>query len=114
VVTLVDLGGGRAAAGVGPAAELRDALVAQLGLVLSYRAAEQDADGVRSRWAKERIAARLREREDEQADLLLALQAGGAALPDVTVRQLTARSGGASDASERPAREGLELILSPP
>lgn len=113
-VTLVDRGGGREAAGEGPAAELRDALLAQLGLVLSYRAAERDADGARSRWARDRIAARLHEREDEQADLLAALQSGGAALPDVTVRQRSVVTGGVSEGAERPTRDGLELILTPP
>jgi serine protease Do len=66
----------RGAATDGRATELRTALWEQLGLVLRYRAAEEGPELRRSPAVRERIAARLRRGEQEQEQLLAALQAG--------------------------------------
>jgi serine protease Do len=68
-VSIVD----RGTPATGRAAELRQALWDQLGLVLRYRAAEAGREAGSMR---ERIAVRVREREDDQADLVAAVRAG--------------------------------------
>jgi serine protease Do len=65
--------GARGGAGAG---ELRDALWEQLDLVLRYRRAEERSVGESSEYDLERIVSRIREREEEQADLVAAAQAG--------------------------------------
>jgi S1-C subfamily serine protease len=74
----------RGAPATGRAAELRAALWEQLGLVLRYRAAEAGRGGARSAALRERIAARLRERDEDQVELLAALRAGVEGLGVVT------------------------------
>jgi hypothetical protein len=78
----------RGAPAAGRAAELRAALWDQLGLVLRYRAAEGGGDGAGSAAVCERIAARLRERDEDQVELLAALRAGVEGLSPVTYREL--------------------------
>src|SRR5512133_2281128 len=70
-VSIVD----RGAPASGRAAELRDALWDQLGLVLRYRASDAGEDRA-APWLKDRIAARLRDREDDQVELVSAVRAG--------------------------------------
>jgi hypothetical protein len=67
---------GALARGGSGAGELRDALWEQLDLVLRYRRAEEGRQGESSEYVLERAAARIREREEEQADLVAAAQAG--------------------------------------
>ncbi len=76
-VSIVD----RGAPASGRAAELRDALWDQLGLVLRYRAAETGREAPPMR---ERIAASVREREEDQAELVAAVRAGADGLAPVT------------------------------
>ncbi|WP_242360778.1 serine protease [Anaeromyxobacter sp. SG17] len=72
-VELAVLGGAGAGSGE---SELRDALWEQLALVLRYRRAEDGGDGSGSELVRARVAERIREREEEQADLVAATQAG--------------------------------------
>ena len=81
-VSIVD----RGAPTSGRAAELRDALWDQIGLVLRYRAAEAGRD---ARSMRERIAARLREREEDQAELVGAVRAGAEGLVPITVGEIS-------------------------
>ncbi|WP_242395217.1 S1 family peptidase [Anaeromyxobacter oryzisoli] len=101
LATVVDAGRGDGAAGA--AAELRDALRAQLALVLAYRAAEASPSSAEARQALERLAVRLREREEEQVDLLAAVEAGAPGLAELVSR-------GRSPA----ARSGADGVRSPP
>lgn len=78
----------RGAPVTGRAAELRAALWDQLGLVLRYRAAEVGREEAGSAAVRERIAARLREREEEQGELLAALRAGVEGLAPVAYGEL--------------------------
>jgi hypothetical protein len=78
----------RGAPAIGRAAELRAALWDQLGLVLRYRAAEAGKEGSRSTTVRDRIAARLRERDEDQEELLAALRAGVEGLGAVTYGEL--------------------------
>jgi S1-C subfamily serine protease len=96
-VSIVD----RGAPASGRAAELRAALWEQLGLVLRFRAAEA---GTEAAPARERIAARVREREDEQADLVAAVRAGADELAPVTV-------GERSPAARDPAGGAMGPVL---
>ncbi|HET7824882.1 MAG TPA: serine protease [Anaeromyxobacter sp.] len=75
-VSIVD----RGAPASGRAAELREALWEQLGLVLRFRAAEGGRDAPSLR---ERISARVREREQDQAELVAAMRAGADGLAPV-------------------------------
>ncbi len=73
----------RGAPATGRAAELRGALWDQLGLVLRYRVADAGEDRA-SPWLRDRIAARLRDREADQEDLVSAVRAGADGLAPVT------------------------------
>ena len=75
-VELAVIDTGAAARGGAGAGELRDALWEQLDLVLRYRRAEEGREGDGSEYVLERAVARIREREEEQADLVAAAQAG--------------------------------------
>jgi S1-C subfamily serine protease len=79
-LTVVD----RAAPADGRAAELREALWAQLALVVRYRAAESAADARRRPGARERLAARIHQGEEEQQQLLAALRAGADGFSEIT------------------------------
>jgi serine protease Do len=105
-VALVDRPG---SAGDGPATELRDALRAQLALVLAWRAAEPKAGGD-SRMVMERLAGRMKEREEEQGDLLAAVETGAAPIAEVTQGERSAAAGRASDGARMPHAGGPELI----
>jgi serine protease Do len=99
-VAVVDRG---ADADPGALAELRDALRAQLALVLAWRAAESDGARAPSRAAMERLATRIRDREEEQAELVAAVELGAPAGSEVTVSQRDAAVGQATDgAGESP------------
>lgn len=63
----------RGAPAAGRAAELREALWEQLGLVLRFRAADA---GREAPTLREQITARVREREEDQAELIAAVRAG--------------------------------------
>lgn len=103
-VSIVD----RGAAASGRAAELREALWEQLGLVLRYRAAEagREAPSVR-----ERIAAGVREREDEQAELVAAVRAGAEGLAPVTFGEKDPAGREPGDGLPRLGAAGPVLIL---
>jgi serine protease Do len=90
--------------------DLRDALWEQLGLVVRYRAAELGREGVQVR---ERVAARVREREDEQAELVSALRAGAEGLVPVTASERDPAVRGPSDDLHRAAAGAPVLILGP-
>lgn len=93
LATVVDAG--RADGTAGSAADLRDALRAQLALVLAYRAAEASPARAGARPALEWLAARLRDREEEQSDLLAAVEVGAPGLAEAAAsgRNPTARQG---------------------
>jgi serine protease Do len=97
----------RGAPASGRAAELRDALWDQLGLVIRYRAAEAGRDGPGLR---DRVAARVREREEDQAELVAAVRAGADGLAPVTYgeRDPAARD---PDGAQRAAAAVPVLIL---
>jgi serine protease Do len=99
---------GRSGAAPGTAGELRDALRAQLALTLAYRAAE--AGGGASRFLLDRLATRSKEREEEQADLLAALDAGSPGLPGFTDSGESAPAGRASEGSD-PGSDGSLRVL---
>jgi serine protease Do len=67
----------RGAPAAGRAAELREALWEQLGLVLRFRAADA---GREAPTLREQITARVREREEDQAELIAAVRAGAEGL----------------------------------
>jgi S1-C subfamily serine protease len=100
----------RGAPAVGRAAELRAALWDQLGLVLRYRAAEAGGEGSRSAALRERIAARLRERDEDQEELLAALRAGVEGLGAVTYGELgpAAREPGGT---ARPSEAAVPVLV---
>jgi serine protease Do len=109
-LSIVDRGGERLEAGAARAGDLRQALWEQLDLVLAYRRAE----GGGAPHLRERLAARIRDREDEQADLVAAVRAGADGLGVFTSRE---RAGAVRNAVEGPERSEpgvVELILSPP
>jgi serine protease Do len=87
-ISIVDRG---APAG-GRAAELRESLWQQLGLVLRFRAAESGREALALR---EQIALRVREREDDQAELVAALRAGAEGLAPMIAAE-----------GDRPTRDG--------
>jgi serine protease Do len=93
----------RGAPASGRAAELREALWEQLGLVLRFRAAEAGRDAPPLR---ERISARVREREQDQAELVAAVRAGADGLAPVVADRDPAPPDGA-----RPSSVGPVLIL---
>jgi serine protease Do len=101
----------RGAPASGRAAELREALWDQLGLVLRYRAAEGERDGVRALAVRDRIAARLREREEDQEELVAALRAGADGLAPVTYRERDPAAREPSDGAERAAPATPVLVL---
>src|SRR5512140_419747 len=97
-VSIVD----RGAPASGRAAELRAALWEQLGLVIRFRTAETGKETA----ARDQIAARVREREDEQADLVAAVRAGAGELAPVAASE---RSPAARDPAD--GAMGPVLIL---
>jgi serine protease Do len=99
----------RGAPAAGRAAELRDALWDQLGLVLRYRAAEAGRDGAPA--VRERIAARLREREEDQEELLAALRAGVEGLAPLTYGERDPAAREPAEGGGRPATDVPVLIL---
>ncbi len=101
----------RGAPASGRAAELREALWDQLGLVLRYRAAEAGRDGARSPAVRERIAARVREREDDQAELVSAIQAGADGLVPVTKSEIPSSVRGLAEGPDRAAGGAPILLL---
>jgi hypothetical protein len=105
-LTIVD----RGTAATGRAAELRGALWDQLALVLRYRAAEQGAarGGPDARAA---LASRIRRGEDDQVQLLTAVQAAGDGFGRLSRSERDPASRGAADGPERGARSPPELIL---
>jgi S1-C subfamily serine protease len=105
-LTIVD----RGAAATGRAAELRGALWDQLGLVLRYRAVEQGA-ARRTPDARSALAARIRRGEDDQAQLLTAIQAAGDGFGRLTRSERDPASRGAPGGSDRGARLPPELII---
>ncbi|HET8540667.1 MAG TPA: serine protease [Anaeromyxobacter sp.] len=104
-VTIVD----RGAPASGRAAELRDALWEQLGLVVRYRAAE-GADEGRST-LRDRIAARLREREPDQEELLAAVRAGADGLAAITYGERDPAARASSDDGRLPAARTPVVVL---
>src|SRR5512133_1770228 len=109
-VAIVDRGGALRGDRLARTAELRAALWEQLDLVLRYRRAE--AAGVRGAAnARERLAARIRDREEDQADLLAALRAGADDLVTVTNGEWSAASSRTADRMDRRAGSGKELVL---
>jgi S1-C subfamily serine protease len=82
------------------ARELREGLWRQLAAVLRYRAAEAGGDGPVAESVCVRIAGRLRDREEEQGDLLAALLADSDHLASLT-------KGESRAASSDPARGGM-------
>jgi serine protease Do len=94
----------RGAPAAGRAAELREALWEQLGLVLRFRAAEAGRDAPTVR---EQITARVREREEDQADLIAAVRAGAEGL----VPAFAPDRGGATRDGLRSGPAGPVLIL---
>ncbi len=91
---------------LGPAAErasqLRDALWLQLGAVIRFRAAQSAADALAAQPVMSRIAARLHDREEEQGDLLSALQAESDAIASSTVREPTGAVASPAGGSSHP------------
>ncbi|WP_242344695.1 trypsin-like peptidase domain-containing protein [Anaeromyxobacter terrae] len=75
--------------------ELRDALWEQLALVVRYRRAEEGGDGARSELVRARVAERIHRREEEQADLVAATQAGADGLAVIGPPGREPASGGA-------------------
>jgi serine protease Do len=104
-VELAVIDTGANAGGGSDAGELRDALWEQLDLVLRFRRAEEGREGETSEYVRERVAARIREREEEQADLVAAAQAGadGLALFGSAPRD-PANGGAARDGRGRESR----------
>jgi serine protease Do len=109
-VSVVDAG----APAEGRGEELRAALWEQLGLVLGYRAAEAQRAGPGVTAARDRFATRMREREEDQADLLAALRAGAEGLAPVTYGERERTAGAAhetADGVHRPAGGAPVVIL---
>jgi serine protease Do len=99
----------RGAPASGRAAELREALWEQLALVVRYRASEAGRDGSHAPSLRERIAARVREREEDQEELVAALRAGADGL--ATVRPAD-REGAPRDPARDPqAQPGEAPVL---
>ncbi len=98
-VSIVD----RGAPPTGRAAELRDALWDQLGLVLRYRAADAGPALGSAPWLRDRIAARLRDREDDQEQLVAAVRAGADGLAPVTVGERSPASRPPAQGARRPS-----------
>jgi serine protease Do len=97
----------------GRAAELRSALWEQLGLVLRYRATEEEQPG-NVPPIRERILARLRDGEEEQDQLLAAARAGAVGVSHVTRSERDPAAQGPGGAVGRPGRATLEVILGKP
>jgi len=104
-VSIVDRGAPASAR----AQELRDALWDQLGLVLRYRAAEVGREAS----VRDRIAARVREREEEQAELVAAVRAGAEGLVPVTYGERDPAARDPAEGGQRPGSGGPVLILGP-
>jgi S1-C subfamily serine protease len=106
-VSIVD----RGAAATGRAAELRDALWEQLGLVLRYRAADAGEDRASGPWLRDRIAAGLREREGDQSELVSAVRAGADGLAPVTYGERDPAMRVPAEDARRPAARPPVLVI---
>jgi S1-C subfamily serine protease len=106
-VTIVD----RGTAASGRPAELRDALWEQLGLVLKYRAADAGELPATSPWLRDRLAARLREREDDQEELVAAVHAGAEGLAASTHGERDPAARGDADEVERRSPRPPVLVI---
>lgn len=103
-VSIVD----RGAPASGRAAELREALWEQLGLVLRFRAAEAGREAPSLR---ERILVGVREREEDQAELVAAVRAGAEGLAPVTVSEKDAAGREPADGTTRSGGGTRVLVL---
>ncbi len=101
----------RGHAATGRAAELREALWGQLALVLRYRSADDQRDPRSSPGMRDAIASKVRERDDEQKELLDAIEAGaeGLALASSSERDPAVR--GSAARSSRTGGPVRELVL---
>jgi hypothetical protein len=106
-VSILDLGAGAE----GRAAELRDALWQQLGLVLRYRGIVDGREGGRSLMVRERLAERLRDVTDDQADLLAAVRAGADGFSALASRDRDPAERTPAERASRPAGGALEVVL---
>jgi serine protease Do len=106
-VSIVD----RGATATGRAAELRDALWEQLGLVLRYRAADAGEDRAAGPWLRDRIAAGLREREGDQTELVSAVRAGADGLAPVTYGERDPAARMPAEDARRPAARTPVLVI---
>ncbi len=95
----------------GRAAELREALWDQLGLVLRYRAADAGEEGAPTPWLRDRIAARLREHEGDQEELVSALRAGAEGLAPVTYGERDPAAQAPTEQARLPPRRVPVLVL---
>jgi S1-C subfamily serine protease len=109
-VAIVDRGGTLRADGAARTAELRAELWGQLDLVIRFRRAEA-GEGRSPGRARERLVARIRDREEDQAELLAAVQAGADDLMTVTTSEWSAASSATADEVERRSGSGKELVL---
>ncbi|HEX9052470.1 MAG TPA: serine protease [Anaeromyxobacter sp.] len=106
-VSIVD----RGAPASGRAAELRDALWEQLGLVLRYRAADAGEDRASGPWLRSRIAAGLREREGDQEELVSAVRAGADGLAPVTMGERDPAARMPAEDPRRPSARTPILVI---
>ncbi len=97
----------------GRAAELRDALFGQLALVLRYREAEELREPRSSSGVRDAIAFKVRERDDEQRELLEAIEAGAEGLALGTYSERDPASRGFPARSRRTGGGARELVLGP-
>jgi hypothetical protein len=100
----------RGAPASGRAAELRDALWDQLGLVLRYRAADAGEDPATPS-LRDGITARLREREGDQEELVSALRARADGLAPVTYGERDPAARVPSDDARPGARRTPVVVL---
>jgi S1-C subfamily serine protease len=109
-VAIVDRGGALRVDGAARTVELRAALWEQLDLVLRFRRAEA-GEGRSAASARARLAARIRDREEDQADLLAAVRVGADDLVTVTTGEWNAASSHTDDEGTRRSGSGKELVL---
>jgi serine protease Do len=109
-VAIVDRGGALPGERLARTAELRAALWEQLDLVLRYRRAEA-SEARTAASARERLALLIRDREEDQSDLLAAVRAGADDLVTITNSEWSAAPSGAPDRIEGRTGSGKELVL---
>ena len=109
-VAIVDRGGALPGERLARTAELRAALWEQLDLVLRYRRTEA-SEGRTAASARERLALLIRDREEDQSDLLAAVRAGADDLVTITNSEWSAAPSGAPDRNEGRTGSGKELVL---